>query len=430
MLPCHNSMLVEHIVLALVLILGLSLIAQPVAKWLSMPLASILVLLGYLTSELVVYAGIDTGIRADNFQSIIFYVFIPVLVFESAYNIDKQQLKDNLLVVLFLAVIAMLLTCLIAAVLLFYGIAHETGFPWLAALITGAILAATDPVAVVDKLREMKAPKRISVLLEGESLFNDASAIVLFGLFLSMATAADSVASINTIHSLLDVAVSFLSVFFGGALAGMFIGLLFGLLQKRVKQPVLTGVMSLVVAYGSYILAEYFMVSGVMSTLLAALSFSMLSESEDKLPDGQKTDTQMGITGNKYLWNMLSHVANVSVFLIMGAVITLEMFEQRWLAMLIAIVSLLIARAFSIYGVLLFFAFFKKLKVPFLSQTVMVWGGLRGAVTLALALSLPTSLDYWWTIQSIAFGVVMFSLFVQAPTMSLLARKLLAKEIV
>ena len=430
MLPCHNSMLVEHIVLALVLILGLSWIAQPVAKWLSMPLASILVLLGYLTSELVVYAGIDTGIRADNFQSIIFYVFIPVLVFESAYNIDKQQLKDNLLVVLFLAVIAMLLTCLIAAVLLFYGIAHETGFPWLAALITGAILAATDPVAVVDKLREMKAPKRISVLLEGESLFNDASAIVLFGLFLSMATAADSVASINTIRSLLVVAVSFLSVFFGGALTGMFIGLLFGLLQKRVKQPVLTGVMSLVVAYGSYILAEYFMVSGVMSTLLAALSFSMLSESEDKLPDGQKTDTQMGITGNKYLWNMLSHVANVSVFLIMGAVITLEMFEQRWLAMLIAIVSLLIARAFSIYGVLLFFAFFKKLKVPFLSQTVMVWGGLRGAVTLALALSLPTSLDYWWTIQSIAFGVVMFSLFVQAPTMSLLARKLLAKEIV
>ena len=114
----------------------------------------------------------------------------------------------------------------------------------------------------------------------------------------------------------------------------------------------------------------------------------------------------------------------------MGAVITLEMFEQRWLAMLIAIVSLLIARAFSVYGVLLFFAFFKKLKVPFLSQTVMVWGGLRGAVTLALALSLPTSLDYWWTIQSIAFGVVMFSLFVQAPTMSLLARKLLAKEMV
>lgn len=423
-------MLVEHIILALVLILGLSLIAQPVAKWLSMPLASILVLLGFISSEVVVYAGIDTGIRADNFQSIIFYVFLPVLVFESAYSIDKKQLKDNLVIILFLAVIAMLFTCLIAAVLLFYGIAHDTGFPWLAALITGAILAATDPVAVVDKLREMKAPKRISVLLEGESLFNDASAIVLFSLFLSMATATDLAVPVNTINSVLDVAVRFLLIFFGGALTGLLVGLLFGYLQKRVKQPVLKGVMSLVVAYGSYMLAEYFMVSGVMSTLLAALSLSMLSEREGKLQDGVNADSQVAVSGNKFLWNMLSHVANVSVFLIVGVVITLDMFEQRWLAMLIAIFSLLIARAISVYGVLLFFAFFKKLKVPFLSQTVMVWGGLRGAVTLALALSLPTSLDYWWTIQSIAFGVVMFSLFVQAPTMSLMARKLLTKEMV
>ena len=418
-------MLVEHIILALVLILGLSLIAQPVAKWLSMPLASILVLLGFISSEIVVYAGIDTGIRADNFQSIIFYVFLPVLVFESAYSIDKKQLKDNLVIILFLAVIAMLFTCLIAAVLLFYGIAHDTGFPWLAALITGAILAATDPVAVVDKLREMKAPKRISVLLEGESLFNDASAIVLFSLFLSMATATDLAVPVNTINSVLDVTVRFLLIFFGGALTGLLVGLLFGYLQKRVKQPVLTGVLSLVVAYGSYMLAEYFMVSGVMSTLLAALSFSMLSEREGKLQDEVNADSQVAVSGNKFLWNMLSHVANVSVFLIVGVVITLDMFEQRWLAMLIAIFSLLIARAISVYGVLLFFAFFKKLKVPFLSQTAMVWGGLRGAVTLALALSLPTSLDYWWTIQSIAFGVVIFSLFVQAPTMSLLANKLL-----
>ena len=127
---------------------------------------------------------------------------------------------------------------------------------------------------------------------------------------------------------------------------------------------------------------------------------------------------------NKYLWDVLSHVANVSVFLVVGAVITLEMFEQRWLAMLIAIFSLLLARAISVYGVLSLFSFFKDLKVPFSAQTVMVWAGLRGAVTLALALSLPTSLDYWWTIQSIAFGVVMFSLFVQAPTMQLLVKRL------
>ena len=412
-------MLVEHVIVVLVLMLGLSLIAQPVSRFLHMPFASILVLLGFITSEIVVYAGIDTGLRADNFQSIIFYVFIPVLVFESAYNIDKKTLKSNIVIILCLAVIAMLLTCLIAAVLLFYGIGHETGFPWLAALITGAILAATDPVAVVTKLRELNAPKRVSVLLEGESLFNDATAIVLFGLFLSVATASSETIKIESVvDSTFDVLLRFIFIFAGGAVTGLIIGVVFGYIQKYFKQVLLTGVMSLVTAYGSYLLAEYFMVSGVMATLLAALSFSILSQNEQEPHD----------TRNRYLWDVLSHVANVSVFLVMGAVVTLEMFELRWLAMLIAIFSLLIARAVSVYGVLALFAFFKNLKVPLSAQTVMVWGGLRGAVTLALALSLPTSLDYWWTIQSIAFGVVIFSLFVQAPTMKLLVDKLLIKE--
>jgi len=93
--------------------------------------------------------------------------------------------------------------------------------------------------------------------------------------------------------------------------------------------------------------------------------------------------------------------------------------------MLIAIFSLLLARAISVYGVLALFALFKNLKVPLSEQVIIAWGGQRGAVTLALSLSLPTSLDYWWTIQSIAFGVVTFSLFVQAPTMRLLTGRFL-----
>ncbi|MBL4711882.1 MAG: cation:proton antiporter, partial [Gammaproteobacteria bacterium] len=249
-------MLVEHIILALVLILGLSLLAIPVAKWSRLPQASILVLLGFIASEIMVSLGMDTGIRADNFQSIIFYVFIPILVFESAYSIDKQQLHNNLIVILFLAVIAMLLTCVIAAALLFYGIGHATGFPWLAALITGAILAATDPVSVVDQLRKVNAPKRIAVLLEGESLFNDATAIVLFGLFLSMAMAGDVTTS-GDAYPVLDVVLRFLTIFVGGALVGLFVGLTFGFLQKKIEQALLKGVMSIVVAYGSYLLAEH-----------------------------------------------------------------------------------------------------------------------------------------------------------------------------
>ena len=416
-------MTAEHIISALVLILGLSLIAKPVSRLLHMPFASILVLLGFLVSEIIVSAGIDTGIRSDNFQAIIFYVLIPVLVFESALNIDKQQLKNNLVVILSLAIIAMLLTCFIAAALLFYGIGHETGFPWMAALITGAVLAATDPSAIMENLRGMKASGRISMLLEGESLFNDATAIVLFSLFLSMATATTGVVSAYDMRSVADVIVRFVIIFGGGALTGLLVGLLSGLLQRKARQDLLSGVMSLMVAYGSYLLAEYFEVSGVMSTLLAALSYSMVAR--DGATTSERDDESA--LANKYLWKVLSHVANVSVFLMMGAVITIEMFEQRWLAMLIAIVSLLLARAISVYGVLVLFALFKDLRVAFSAQTVMVWGGLRGAVTLALALSLPTSLDYWWTIQSIAFGVVTFSLFVQAPGMQLMVKKLADK---
>ncbi|MBE9560663.1 MAG: sodium:proton antiporter [Proteobacteria bacterium] len=409
-------MIVEHVILVLVLILGLSLIAQPLSRLFHLPFASMLVLLGFITSELVVFAGIDTGIRSDNFQSIIFYVFIPVIVFESAYNIDKRQLKKNLVVILSLAIITMLFTCFIAAVLLFFGIAHESGFPWIAALITGAILAATDPVAVVDKLRETKVSSRINVLLEGESLFNDATAIVLFSLFLSMATATTGISLDGDVSSIMNIVMRFVLIFAGGALTGLVVGSFFAYLQNKIKQNLLTGVMSLMAAYGSYLLAEYFSVSGVMSTLLAALSFSMLRSGELKSPESEAS--------NKYLWDVLSYVANVSVFLVVGAVITLEMFEQRWLAILIAIFSLLLARAVSVYGVLAVFSLFKDLRVSFSEQTIMVWAGLRGAVTLALALSLPTTLDYWWTIQSIAFGVVMFSLFVQAPSMSLLVKRL------
>jgi CPA1 family monovalent cation:H+ antiporter len=417
-------MLIEHILLALVLILGLSIIAQPISRWLHMPEASILVVLGFIVSELVIYAGFDTGLRADNFQALIFYIFIPILVFESAYNLDKQALKSNLVVILVLAIIAMMLTCCVTAVLLFYGIGHEAGFPWLAALITGAIVAATDPVAVVAKLKEMNAPRRLSVLLEGESLFNDATAIVLFSLFLSMAVASQSVGIADPLSSASDIFLKFMTIFVGGGLTGLAVGILFGLLQKLIKKNVVRGAISLVVAYGSYIAAEHLMVSGVMSTLIAAISFSILSERYHR----QRSSSESAVAEIKYLWNVLAHIANVSVFLVMGAVITIDMFEHRWLAMLIAIFALLIARAVSVYGVLSIFSLFKELKVPLASQTVMVWGGLRGAVTLALALSLPTSLDYWWTIQSIAFGVVIFSLFVQAPTMKMLTTRLLGKE--
>ncbi len=403
-------MSIVHATATLVVLLLIALIAEPISRKLHLPYSSILVVAGFVVSELAVMSGIDTGVRAENFHDLIFYVFIPVLVFESAYKINKRLLAENIIAVVVLAVIGLLLTASLTALGLYYGIAHPAGFPLIAALLTGAILAATDPVAVVARLREIGAPERLSVLLEGESLFNDATAIVLFGLFISMALSLE--------HSVTTggVIIEFLKIFLGGLATGLVAGLIAGLAGKLINSEVTGALLTLIVAYGAYLLAEgLFEVSGVMSTLSAAIVMSVMLNNEAA---EQKADN------NEYLWDVIGHIANAIVFIIMGVTVTLSMFEERWLAMLIAIVAVLLARAASIYGSLSTLGLLQKDPVDLRCQTVMVWGGLRGAVALALALSIPVTLDYWWTIQSIAFGVVLFTLFIQAPTIGLLVKKL------
>ena len=403
-------MSIEHIIATLVVLLLLAFIAEPISRLVRLPYSSVLVMAGYVTSELAVMSGIDTGIRAENFHDLIFYVFIPLLVFESAYKINKKLLLANIVPIIILAVIGLLLTASLTAVGLYYGIAHPTGFPLIAALLTGAILAATDPVAVVARLREIGAPERLNVLLEGESLFNDATAIVLFGLFISMALSLQSAVTTS------GVIIEFVKISVGGLVTGLIAGLAAGVASKIIKSTLMTGVLTLIVAYGAYLLAEeLFEVSGVMSTLAAAIAMSVILRKEP----GENI-----VDNNEYLWDVIGHIANAVVFIIMGVTITLSMFEERWLAMLIAIGAVLIARAISTYGSLSSLGLLQKKPIDFCYQTVMVWGGLRGAVALALALSIPVTLDYWWTIQSIAFGVVLFSLFIQAPTIRMLVDKL------
>jgi len=196
----------------------LLLLSKLLANLLNIPYPSSLVITGFVASELAVLAGLDTGIRADNFKQLIFYVLLPVLVFEAAYSIDKHALRQSLFPILFLAIAGMLVTCGLTAVMLFYGIGHAQGFPWAAALLTCAILAATDPVSVVSSLKEMGAPERLSTLLEGESLFNDATAIVMFSILLSM------VASSSSEIDAIAVIKEFLMVFIGGAAIGIIIG--------------------------------------------------------------------------------------------------------------------------------------------------------------------------------------------------------------
>lgn len=398
---------VAEVVLALMAMLLVALLARPLARLTRLPFTALLVLIGFVGSEVVVRMGGDTGLRAGLFHDLVFYVFLPVLIFESALNIDGRLLLKNLGAVLIQAIPILIASTLITAALVYAGIAHPTGFPWIAALLTGALLSATDPVAVVSLARESGAPPRLTTLLEGESLFNDATAIVLFSILLGLALHPSDTASLG------DGARQFLIMFGGGAAIGLLVGIATVLFLRMTEEDVIRGLVSIIAVYGAFLVAEKFLhASGVMAALILGLVI------------GRHVRSQAKATCLGPFWALSAFIANALLFLLMGVTITLAMFEYRWLAMLIGIAGVLVARAVGIFilapaaGRLT-----PEAPIDLRSKAVLFWGGQRGAVTLALALSLPTTLDYWWTIQSIAFGVVVFTLFVQAPTIGLLLRK-------
>jgi CPA1 family monovalent cation:H+ antiporter len=361
---------------------------------------------GFLAGQLIPLVGFDTGIRAWNLQEIVFFFILPVLIFEASWHIKPSLLKRWLLPVFTLATVGVLVSCYISAGIVFMGVGHFEGFPWIAALLTGSILAATDPVAVIGQLRSQNAPEDLTTLFEGESLFNDASAVVLFSLFLSIALQADGSSDAGFLGH-------FAAVFFGGILLGLVAGLVSAGVVLLLNNAPSTVFVLLFTAFGSFYVAEHLLhVSGIMAVMFSALVLRWsLAEVEDTVAAG------VGHT-----WDWLGQLFNGSLFVLMGLVITVGMFTSHWLAMLIAIAAAVVARAgaVGVCSVLI-----RPLHGPISRgwQILLIWGGLRGAIAVALVLALPVELDYWYTVQSMVFGVVLFSLLVQGTTNSALIRK-------
>lgn len=169
----------------------LCVVGLVIARALKLELTLSSLLAGILGGFSLPVIGFDTGIRATNIHDLVFYVILPVLIFTAAWHINPSLLKRWLVPVSLLATAGVLLGGAVVAVISYYGIGRPQGFPWLAALLTGAILAATDPVSVVNTLDKLKAPDDLVALIEGESLFNDATSVVLFTVVLGFATASN-----------------------------------------------------------------------------------------------------------------------------------------------------------------------------------------------------------------------------------------------
>lgn len=372
---------------------------------------------GVLAGILLPVLDYDTGLRAENLHQLVFFVVLPVLIFGSAWKIDPQTLFRWLGPIILLATLGVVVCMLITAVLVYFGIYHPEGFPWLAALLTGATLAATDPVAVVTRLREGEANEELLTLVEGESLFNDAAAIVLFAFVLGIA--AHSVmegasATGELITGVGGFALYFSAVFFGGLAIGAICGLLTAIVILFIASAGAALMVLVLAAFGSFYLAEHVVgVSGILSVMVCAIvaRACLREQHESFLVHAEPT------------WEWLELLFNALIFVIMGLVITFDMFYQQWLAMLIGIAAALGARALAIF-MLAPLARFVGPPIPKSWRLVLSWGGLRGVIAVALVLSLPTDLPYWWTVQSIVFGVVLFSLLVQGASSTRLIRKL------
>lgn len=387
----------------LVCALGLGGLALNQVSRLSLPLSC--VLCGAAFGQMLPMLGLDTGIRASNFSDVLFFLLLPMLIFSAGWHMSPKSLYRQLPVILLLCLVGFTVFSLSFAASIFFGINHPAGFPVIAALVCAVLLAATDPAAVINQLQHSTAPEDLTVTVEGESLFNDALTIVVFSVLISLATTS------NDSFDHRGVAMLFAGKLFGGILVGLASGLLTAALLFLIRTEHGHSLTLVFSAFGSFYIAEaVFHASGVISVLCCALlARGMLTKNLERSSDA---------TG----W--LALLCNAVLFALLGLAFEHEMFTERWLAILIGIVAALVARALGVAACISIAARLPGSTLGWKDSPLLIWGGLHGAVTVALALSIPTELPWWWTAQSIAFGVVLFNLFVQGPTIGLLVDRL------
>jgi Na+:H+ antiporter len=383
----------ETLIIELLLIA--SLVAIAVQRF-RIPYTVALVVVGLLIT-------LQSPVQIELTPELILALFVPPLVFEAAFHLNFRELQRSLSAILILAVPGVILTTLIIGVVLKVG--TQLSFP--VALVFGALIAATDPVAVVALFRTLGVPKRLAVLIEGESLLNDGTAIVLFNLML--------VVALTGRFNMLESLVSFVRVAVGGILVGLVLGWLTSLLIARIDDYLIETTLTTVLAFGSYLIAEELHFSGVLAVVVAGLVNGNIG------PQGMSPTTRIVLFN---FWEYFAFLANSLVFLLIGLQINIPDLIFNWQLILWAILAVVVARLIVVYGL----SWISKRAIEPISMRwkhVLNWGGLRGAICLALALSLPASLGGERDLLRVmAFGVVLFTLLLQSTTMKMLIQKL------
>lgn len=334
------------------------------------------------------------NIRDLAVPQLILVILVPPLIFEAAFHIKFSELRKNLWTIMTFAIPGVIVSMFLVG----GAISWVTSLSLNVALLFGALIAATDPVAVVALFRSLGVPKRIQVLVEGESLLNDGTAIVLFNLTIAVIIGEQTISPSSIVSQFLVTAG-------GGLLVGIIVGGLLAIIIQRVNNHLVEISLTIVAAYGSFLIAEDFHVSGVLAVVAAGLYIGNIG------PQGMSPTTRISLYS---FWDYVAFLANSLVFLVVGLVIDIGSMVREWPTMLLAIGAVLIARAVVVY---ILSGWNRSIQVRL--QHVLYWGGLRGGISLALALSIPQAIGSGnlILIQDMTFAVVLFTLLIQGTTM-------------
>jgi len=395
--------------LEILIMLSIAMLVAIVARRLRLPYTIGLVVVG----ALLAVSRIDFGPTLTS--ELILDLILPPLLFEAALALRWPNLRAELKPILTFSIFGTILAMATVAA----GTVWLLNWPLASALVFGALISATDPVAIIAMFKDNNFHGRLSLLVEAESLFNDGAAAVLFAMALAWALASGEPGAPTP--DLAQSALTLARIVFGGLGVGVAAGAAAILFARGTSDPLVELTLSTITAFGSFLAAEHFQVSGVLATVAAGLivgNFGIFSPADRSFLSAQGREAMVRF------WEFAAFLANSVIFLLIGANVAVAHYEIYGVPVVASIIVLvLVARAIAVYPLSLFFRGSIN-AISFPEQHALWWGGLRGALGLALALSLPTSLPLRDEIVVVTFAVVAFSIVIQGLTMPWLLRRL------